>query len=145
MLTKACAYGSGPVPRLPSMARRVKNPPAVQETQETRGTQLLGREDPPGVGKWQPAQVFLPSTLWTERSLKGCGPQGLWRSWPRLSTQPCTQLCDGTFTASSEQKWGWQSHYLYRDRETESQRGLNTFKATHRATGVVSIKKKKVG
>ena len=40
------------------MAHMVKNPPAMQEPQETR-VQSLGQEDPLEK-EWQPTPVFLP-------------------------------------------------------------------------------------
>ena len=56
------------------MAQRVKNPPAMQETQETQ-VQFLGQEDP-WRRKWQPTPVFLPGESHGERSLAGYSPWG---------------------------------------------------------------------
>jgi len=50
----------------------VKNPPAVQEMQET-GVQSLGWEDP-GRKKWQCIPVFLPGKFHGQRSLVGYHP-----------------------------------------------------------------------
>ena len=54
------------------MAHRVKNLPAMQETQETQ-IQSLGQEDP-WRRKWQPTPVFLPGKSHGQRSLAGYSP-----------------------------------------------------------------------
>ena len=54
----------------------VKNPPAMQETQETRvQVQSLGWENP-WRRKWQPTPVFLPGKFHGQSSLVGCSPWG---------------------------------------------------------------------
>ena len=46
----------------------VKNPPAMQEPQETQ-VQSLGRKDPLGGKEWQATPSFLPGeSPWTEES-----------------------------------------------------------------------------
>ena len=57
----------------PPMAQRVKNPPAVQETQET-WVQFLDWEDPLK-RKWQSTAVFLPGKFHGQRSLAGSSPR----------------------------------------------------------------------
>ena len=52
----------------------VKNPPAIQEIQET-GFRSLGREDPRR-RKWQSTVVFLPGKSHGQRSLAGHRPWG---------------------------------------------------------------------
>ena len=56
------------------MAQQVKNPPAMQETQETRIWSLSGED--PWRRAWQPTVVFLPGKSHGQRSLTGCGPWG---------------------------------------------------------------------
>ena len=51
----------------------VKNPPAMQETQEMR-VRSLGQEDPLEEGMATP--VFLPGESCGQRSLAGCSPWG---------------------------------------------------------------------
>ena len=53
----------------------VKNPPAMQEMQETQ-VQSPGQEDP-WSRKWQPTPVSSPGKFHERRSLAGCGPWGL--------------------------------------------------------------------
>ena len=53
----------------------VKNPPAVQETQET-WVRPLGQEDP-WRRKWQPTPVLLPGKSPGQKSLVGYSPRGL--------------------------------------------------------------------
>ena len=55
------------------VAQRVKNLPALQETQETH-IQSLGQEDP-WRRKWQPTPVFLPGKSHGQRSLAGYSPR----------------------------------------------------------------------
>ena len=55
------------------VAQRVKNLPALQETQETQ-IQSLGQEDP-WRRKWQPTPVFLPGKSHGQRSLAGYSPR----------------------------------------------------------------------
>ena len=50
----------------------IKNPPAMQETQEMLA-QFLGWEDPLGKA-WQPTPVFLAGEPHGQRSLVGHGP-----------------------------------------------------------------------
>ena len=52
----------------------IKNPPAVQETQETQ-VWSLGLEDPLG-RKWHPIPVILPGKSHGQRSLVGYSPWG---------------------------------------------------------------------
>ena len=66
------------------MAQWVKNPPAMQETQEMRGWSL-GQEDL-WRRKWQPTLVFLPGKPHEQRSLVGYS-SWVAKSWTRLSTQ----------------------------------------------------------
>ena len=56
------------------MAQRVKNPSAMQETQEI-WVRSLGWEDP-WKRKWQPILVFLPEKFHGQRSLLGYSPWG---------------------------------------------------------------------
>ena len=51
----------------------VKNPPAMQETQEMQ-VGSLGSED--SLEKWQPTPVLLPGKSHGQRSLAGCSPWG---------------------------------------------------------------------
>ena len=58
----------------------VKNPPAMQKTQEMR-VLSLGQEDPLAahssiLGSWQPTPVFLPGEFHGQRSLVGYSPWG---------------------------------------------------------------------
>ena len=55
------------------MAQRVKNPSAMQETQEI-WVRSLGWEDP-WKRKWQPIWVFLPEKFHGQRSLLGYSPK----------------------------------------------------------------------
>ena len=55
-------------------AQWVKNPPAMQETQETQ-VQSLSREDP-WRRKWQPTPVFLPEKSHGQKSLSSYSPTG---------------------------------------------------------------------
>ena len=55
------------------MAQRVKNPSAMQETQEI-WVRSLGWEDP-WKRKWQPILVFLPEKFHGQRSLLGYSPK----------------------------------------------------------------------
>ena len=55
------------------MAQRVKNPVAMQETQEM-WVQSLGWEDP-WKRKWQHIRVFLPEKFHGQRSLLGYSPK----------------------------------------------------------------------
>ena len=61
------------------MAQWVKNPPAMQETQETPETwvqvQSLGWENPRR-RKWQPTPLFLPGKFHGQSSLVGYSPWG---------------------------------------------------------------------
>ena len=58
------------------MAQQVKNPPAMQETQETWvQVQSLGWENP-WRRKWQPTPVFLPGKFHGQSSLVGYSPWG---------------------------------------------------------------------
>ena len=54
------------------MAQKVKNPPAMQKTQEMQ-VQSLNWEDPRRM-KWQPTPVFLPEKSPGRRSLAGYSP-----------------------------------------------------------------------
>ena len=56
------------------MAQRVKNPSAMQETQEM-WVRSLGWEDP-WKRKWQPTPVFLPGESHGQRRLAGFSPRG---------------------------------------------------------------------
>ena len=56
------------------MAQWVKNPPAMQETQE-RWVQSLGGKEA-WRRKWQPTPVFLPGKSHGQRSLAGYSPGG---------------------------------------------------------------------
>ena len=73
------------------MAQWVKNPPAMQETQETPETwvqvQSLGWENPRR-RKWQPTPLFLPGKFHGQSSLVGYSPWGRKESdtTERLST-----------------------------------------------------------
>ena len=52
---------------------------------------VLGQEDPPGKGKWQPTPVFLPGESHGHRSLVGYSPQGhkeLRHDWSDLAGFP---------------------------------------------------------
>ena len=51
-----------------------KNPPPIQETQET-WVQSLGWKSP-WSRKWQPTPVFLPEKFYGQRSLAGYSPWG---------------------------------------------------------------------
>ena len=73
----------------------VKNPPAMQEPQETR-VQSLGQEDPGG-RKWQPALVFLPGKSSGQRSLVGYSPWGLKESCMTETTEHARILILFTF------------------------------------------------
>ena len=53
----------------------VKNPPAMQESQDTQ-VPSLGQEDPLEEGAWQPTPVFLPGESHGQRSLAGYSSQG---------------------------------------------------------------------
>ena len=53
----------------------VKNPPAMQESQDTQ-VPSLGQEDPLEEGAWQPTPVFLPGESHGQRSLEGYSSQG---------------------------------------------------------------------
>ena len=53
----------------------VKNPKAVQETQEMK-VSFLGQEHPSWRRKWQPTPVFLPGKSHGQRSLVGYSPWG---------------------------------------------------------------------
>ena len=50
----------------------VKNPPAMQETQETQVRSLP--EEEPWRRKWQPTPVFLPGKFHGQKSLAGYSP-----------------------------------------------------------------------
>ena len=52
----------------------VKNPPAMQETQETRFNPWVSKI--PWKRKWQPTPVFLPGKSHGQRSLAGYSPCG---------------------------------------------------------------------
>ena len=52
------------------VAQKVKNLPAMQETQ----VQSLGREDPLERREWLPTPVFLPGELHGQRNLAGYSP-----------------------------------------------------------------------
>ena len=70
------------------MAQWVKNPPAMQETQETWvQVQSLGWENPRR-RKWQPTPLFLPGKFHGQSSLVGYSPWGRKESdtTERLST-----------------------------------------------------------
>ena len=56
------------------MAQLVKNPPAMQETQEIWFNPWVG--EIPWRRKWQPTAVFLPGKFHGQRSLVGYSPQG---------------------------------------------------------------------
>ena len=56
------------------MVQRVKNPPAMQETQETQ-VRSLDREDPLEK-EVASTPVFLPGKSHGRRSLVGCSPVG---------------------------------------------------------------------
>ena len=71
----------------------VKNPPAVQETQET-WVRSLGQEDPLEE-VWQPTAVFLPGEAHGQRGLVGYSPKCL----KELDTT--TQLSIHTLNAES--------------------------------------------
>ena len=51
----------------------VKNPCAMQETQETQ-VQSLSREDPLQRREWQPTPVFLPEKSHGQKGLVGYSP-----------------------------------------------------------------------
>ena len=53
----------------------VKNPPAMQESQDTQ-VPSLGQEDPLEEGAWQPTPVFLRRESHGQRSLVGYSPVG---------------------------------------------------------------------
>ena len=57
------------------MAQVVKNPPAMQETQEMQVFDLWVRKFP-WRRKWQPTPVFLPGKFHGQRHLVGHGPWG---------------------------------------------------------------------
>ena len=56
------------------MAQRVKNPPAVQETQTPRFDPWVGKV--PWKREWQPTPVFLPGESHGQRSLADYRPWG---------------------------------------------------------------------
>ena len=56
------------------MAKQVKNPPAMQETQETRVQSRVRKI--PWKKKWQPTLVFLPEKSHGQRGLEGYSPKG---------------------------------------------------------------------
>ena len=68
---QACLWGDTRHYSFPS-GSVVKNPPAVQETQETRA-RSLGWEDP-WRRAWQPTPVFLPGESHGQRSVAGYSP-----------------------------------------------------------------------
>ena len=72
------------------MAQRVKNPPAMQETQETQ-VRSLGREDPLGGGHGNPLQYPC-----LENPMDG----GAWWAAVHGVTKSRTRLSDFTFTFS---------------------------------------------
>ena len=51
------------------MAHQVKNPPAMQETQEMQVNPWVGKI--PWRRKWQPAPILLPRKSYGQRSLAG--------------------------------------------------------------------------
>ena len=63
----------------------VKNPPAVQETQETQvhypGWEIIWRR------KWQPTPVLLSGESHGQRSVVGCSPWGCRRVEHSLATE----------------------------------------------------------
>ena len=61
----------------------IKNPPAVQETQETWAPSLGWKI--PWRKKWQPIPVFLPGKSHGQRGLAGYSPWGS-KTWTQLST-----------------------------------------------------------
>ena len=63
----------------------VKNPPAMQEPQESQ-VRSLGREDPLERA-WQPTSEFLPGESHGQRSLAGYSPQGQKESIGRFMTE----------------------------------------------------------
>ena len=71
------------------MAHQVKNPPAMQETQETK-FRSLGQEDPLEK-EWQPTAVFLPGQAHGQRSLAGCSPRGR-TEWTRRRLNTHTKI-----------------------------------------------------
>ena len=56
-----------------AMAKQVKNPLAMQETQEMRGLSLVGKI--PWRKKWQPTLLFLPEKSYGQRSLVCYSPK----------------------------------------------------------------------
>ena len=56
------------------MAQQVKNPPAMQETQETWSSPWLGKI--PWRREWLPTPVFVPEKSHGQRSLVGYSPWG---------------------------------------------------------------------
>ena len=70
------------------VVQKVKNPPAVQEMQETEFYPWVGKI--PWRRKWQPTPVFLPGECYGQRSLAG---YSLWgRKWSDMTEHPHTQL-----------------------------------------------------
>ena len=87
------------------MAQWVKNPSAIQETQEMR-VQSLGWEDP-WKRKWRPIRVFLPEKFHGQRSLLGYSPKSQKESdiTEQLSTYTCelwSLQCSMTTSANKE-------------------------------------------
>ena len=61
------------------MAQQVKNPPAMQETQEPRLDPWVGKI--PWRRAWQPTPLFLLGESHGQRSLVGYSPQGCKKSY----------------------------------------------------------------
>ena len=89
--TKSWSALRSPVRGSPT-AQQVKNPLAMQETQETT-VQFLGREDPRR-RYWQPTLEFLPEKSHGQRILAGDSPMnhGVGYNWMSTSAVPCLQL-----------------------------------------------------
>ena len=115
------------------MAQRVKNPPAMRETQEMQ-IRSLGWEDPLEEGR-QPTPVFLPGKSHDQRILVGYSPWGSKKSDTTERTHKHTHIC-------TQSQRIYQAHRRYRNTDPEAPENIRTVNMTFIEQTIPDIRRK---